>query len=586
MFSLPLIFFLVMLSGLFSGLTLGLLGLDVIGLQIVQKGDNKYLAKCAESIVPIREKGNMLLCTLLLGNVAVNSALSILTADIANGLMGFFVSTALIVVFGEILPQATCTRYALQVGARAVPIVKLLLCLMYIVAKPMSLVLDWLLGQEVGTIFSRKELLEMLKLQISMGACDEEEGAVAQQVAEGALSFRDKKVGEVMTPLEDAYLLSAETRLGYDTIREIFETGFSRIPVYGQDKHDYKGLLYTKDLMLADPEDEMKLGDFIQIFNRKVETFFQGTKLVEVLSVFKKGGTHMGVVREVNTEIDTQPRFEVVGVLTLEDVVEEILQEEIVDETDVYVDVDNRVRVNDGRSMRKLNLAVFNPVWRRRGEQLGYEEVAAIGSHLSRLAFGEESDLSHLQLSRRAVEWLVSTSEVRNLERCTPLGVTEPEAADWLYRLGQESDRCTLVLQGRLCARVGRESFRSEVGAFSLLGIEALSPDSFYPDFGAFLETKNVRVLTIRKAQFDQAKSLDKHPQKLEQAMQALAAGDAAQVSRKFARELQHSSSKHHCSSHNPDGENEDGGFNRGWIEDGEDWVESHSDYKRYSIGL
>ena len=99
--------------------------------------------------------------------------------------------------------------------------------------------------------------------------------------------------------------------MGYTAIREIFETGYSsvalaldvesrgRIPIYGNNKHDYRGLLYTKDLMLADPEDEMKadgsrswlldaigmiwhdlsldvwrtmcpqVGDFIQIFNRK-----------------------------------------------------------------------------------------------------------------------------------------------------------------------------------------------------------------------------------------------------------------------------------------------------------------------------
>merc|ERR1719222_1860210 len=135
-----------------------------------------------------------------------------------------------------------------------------------------------------------------------------------------------------MTPLDDAYMLPSSTRLGYTTIRQIFETGFTRIPVYGQHKNDYKGLLVTKDLMLADPEDEMKLGDFIQIFHRKVETFFKADKLGHVLNRFKKGGTHMGLVREVNTEVDTNPVFQIRGVITLEDVIEEILQDEIVDE--------------------------------------------------------------------------------------------------------------------------------------------------------------------------------------------------------------------------------------------------------------
>jgi metal transporter CNNM len=52
--------------------------------------------------------------------VAVNAALSILLADLTDGLMGFFLSTALIVIFGEIVPQAVCSRYGLQIGAKII----------------------------------------------------------------------------------------------------------------------------------------------------------------------------------------------------------------------------------------------------------------------------------------------------------------------------------------------------------------------------------------------------------------------------------------------------------------------------------
>ena len=63
-----LVIVLICMSALFSGLTLGLLGLDKIGLQIVMSGDDKKLAANAARIAPIRENGNLLLCTLLLGN--------------------------------------------------------------------------------------------------------------------------------------------------------------------------------------------------------------------------------------------------------------------------------------------------------------------------------------------------------------------------------------------------------------------------------------------------------------------------------------------------------------------------------------
>lgn len=537
--SLPIIFFLVMLSGLFSGLTLGLMGLDMVGLQVVSKGAIPSLAKAAEKIMPVREKGNQLLCTLLLGNVAVNSALAILTADIANGLMGFLVSTALIVIFGEILPQAACSRYALQVGAVTVPIVQALMLIFYILTKPMSIVLDWLLGQEVGTIHSRKELMEMLKMQISLGAVDEATGDMAKQVAEGALNFRDKQAGEVMTPWEDAYMLSIDTVLGYDKIREIFETGYSRVPVYGKDKHDYKGLLYTKDLMLADPEDEMKLGNFIQIFTRKVETFWRNTRLVDCLNTFKKGGTHMGLVRKTEFLDDKNPAFTILGVLTLEDVMEEILQEEIVDETDVYVDVDNRIKVF-GREPKAFDLGVFNPVWRRKTDRLSKEEVCGIAALLAREVFCEDPhDISGLHLSDRALQWLISVGDIVGRTRSTHrTDVEEPEPQDWLYHNGRISSSCTLVLQGRIAVRVGREGFRSEAGAFSVLAKDALRPGDFAPDFGAFLGTLKVRYLVLTKARYQEAQALDRNPEALEHALAQLAEEAVGAVSRKEAREI------------------------------------------------
>ena len=70
------------LSGLFSGLNLGLLGLDVKNLELLTKGpfqteEEAMDAKRAHAILPIRRKGNLLLCTILIGNVFVNSFLSV-----------------------------------------------------------------------------------------------------------------------------------------------------------------------------------------------------------------------------------------------------------------------------------------------------------------------------------------------------------------------------------------------------------------------------------------------------------------------------------------------------------------------------
>jgi metal transporter CNNM len=63
---------LLLLSGLFSGLTLGLMSLDMVSLEILAEGGEEQERECAKKILPIRAKGNLLLCTLLLGNTMVN----------------------------------------------------------------------------------------------------------------------------------------------------------------------------------------------------------------------------------------------------------------------------------------------------------------------------------------------------------------------------------------------------------------------------------------------------------------------------------------------------------------------------------
>jgi hypothetical protein len=107
-----LIVVLILLSALFSGLTLGLMSLDKTGLEIIMGGDDPKAAEYARIIYPVREDGNLLLCTLLLGNVMVNSLLSILLAEYTGGLVGLVSSTFLIVIFGEILPQAVVSSLA------------------------------------------------------------------------------------------------------------------------------------------------------------------------------------------------------------------------------------------------------------------------------------------------------------------------------------------------------------------------------------------------------------------------------------------------------------------------------------------
>ncbi|CAM9922431.1 unnamed protein product, partial [Ectocarpus sp. 8 AP-2014] len=93
----------------------------------------------SQKIQPVRADGNLLLCTLLLGNVAVNALLSIVMAQLTSGLVGFALATVIITIFGEIIPQAVCSRHALRIGSKVVPLVKGIIFLFYPITKPLSL---------------------------------------------------------------------------------------------------------------------------------------------------------------------------------------------------------------------------------------------------------------------------------------------------------------------------------------------------------------------------------------------------------------------------------------------------------------
>lgn len=181
-----LIILLVVMSAIFSGLTLGLMGLDLTGLEIVMEGDNAANSEAAKKIYPIRKKGNLLLCTLIVGNVAINALLSILLAEKAGGVLGFVISTCTIVIFGEILPQALCSRYALEIGSRTLPLTKIFLFLFWPICAPLAYVLDKFLGDELATTYSAAEMKKLLQIHVAEGRFDQE----TAETMKGALAYK------------------------------------------------------------------------------------------------------------------------------------------------------------------------------------------------------------------------------------------------------------------------------------------------------------------------------------------------------------------------------------------------------------
>ena len=263
--------FLLLLSGLFSGLTLGLMSLDMVSLEILAEGGDEEEKEYAKKIIPVRAKGNLLLCTLLLGNTMVNALIAILMADLTDGLVGLAVSTLSIVVCGEIVPQAACSRHGLYIGANTVWIVKIFIVLMYIIAWPISLALDYVLGRDIGQVFSANELNKLIRIHVENPDAQEESGLNKDDgnLLTGALEYKDKRVRDVMTELDKVFMVESSTRLTFQVLMDIYKSGFTRIPVYEIDRQNIVGMLFTKDLILIDPDDEVEIAAVISFHGNR-----------------------------------------------------------------------------------------------------------------------------------------------------------------------------------------------------------------------------------------------------------------------------------------------------------------------------
>ncbi|KAM7392308.1 hypothetical protein PAMA_007428 [Pampus argenteus] len=343
---------LLVLSGMFSGLNLGLMALDPMELRIVQSCGTDKEKKYARKIEPIRSKGNYLLCSLLLGNVLVNTTLTILLDDlIGSGLGAVVASTIGIVIFGEIVPQALCSRHGLAVGANTISVTKFFMFLTFPVSFPVSKLLDVLLGQEIGTVYNREKLVEMLKVTEPYNDLVKEE----MNMIQGALELRTKTVEDVMTPLGNCFMIQADAVLDFNTMSEIMESGYTRIPVYDDERSNIMDILYVKDLAFVDPDDCTTLKTITKFYNHPVHFVFHDTKLDAMLEEFKKGKSHLAIVQKVNNEGEGDPFYEVLGLVTLEDVIEEIIKSEILDESDLYTDNRNRKKVDPNKSKRDFS---------------------------------------------------------------------------------------------------------------------------------------------------------------------------------------------------------------------------------------
>jgi len=600
---------LVCLSALFSGLTLGLMSLDTTGLEIIVAGGEEPDRSRAEKILPLRRAGNELLCTLLLSNTLVNALLSIFLGQLTSGVVGGILATAIIVIFGEIIPQATCSRHALLIGSMCIEPVRICMWVLKPITFPMAKALDWLLGQEIGGGHSKRELEHLLRMQETTEQTRETseqwkgEGApkgitsTEKKLLGGVLTLSEKCACDVMTDFDNIFMIEYSARLDFEGLREIYRSGYTRVPVYRSARNNLVGVLNTKDLVLVDADDELLVSEMMAACGRPIFCVPHNLRLDKMLNMFKQSRTHLALVqhtgepiargqssdggssevparvegvelmhtsstrladREITpapmpppppalgderrssetekpaalvgavglTDLDNSLHSgkpvvlassghldDIVGIVTLEDVLEELLQAEIVDENDQVEDnvtlktVEGKVKEMADRRFAFLDMLQHQPraaLLSGLGSGTGSASVGHLGCSEIRMTSTELAAVCSF-LSGNVKEFSPSVLSPETLlsliMQCKVCDVLPGTPAALLCCRAQPCGFAYLMLQGRVKVTAGAEAFKTEFGPWTILAPRSLLADGYEPDFTATV-VEHARLLLISSTSY------------------------------------------------------------------------------------
>mmetsp|Transcript_6117 Transcript_6117/g.15783 ORF Transcript_6117/g.15783 Transcript_6117/m.15783 type:complete len:495 (-) Transcript_6117:32-1516(-) len=412
-----------------------------VDLEVMRRTGTEGEKRCAEKIIPVVANQHYLLVTLLLCNAFAAEALPLVIDRLANPIVAIILSMSVLLIMGEIVPQAICKHHALSVGAASAPLCRFLMFVTAPVSWPIAKLLDLMLGEGHAAMFRRSQLEEFVDMHGAEEGMGGELTETEISIIKGALAFSGKVAQEAMTPINKVFMLSSNTILSQGTFNKILATGHSRVPVYrGEDRNDIMGIILVKELVGINPADNVPI---THVTLRSLPAVSIETPMYDMLDLFETGRSHMALlmtgmplhttenigtepgmtssasqamlvaqpsglppqrrptnrideavplgqtrsrknifvteppsktsrpnilsawatseppvnedVAVINEAVEEVPAVPVAaGVLTIEDCIEELIQNEIVDETDRYVDNIQSERVTAARLVSKL----------------------------------------------------------------------------------------------------------------------------------------------------------------------------------------------------------------------------------------
>ena len=327
---------LVFWAAVMSGLTVALLSMDELNMRIIEASGSAYEIECAQLITPLLKRRNLLLVTLLVCNAIAMEALPIYMVKIVPTHVAIFLSVTLVLLFSEVIPQAVFSRFRLSVGAVLARFVLFLMTLLYPICWPIGELLDRTVGTHALTMYRRAELRELTSQHLKTE--ENPEGPLNPQevrILTGTLTLADKQAVDAMTPLADTFMLPDWTVLEPNRLREIMASGFSRIPVYSGADARVTGVLRVQNLIIISRARREKgavtILDVSSEDRPDIRAVFEITRvadtlpLLQLLQFFLRGGTRLALVVRQEGVKDLS-ECDAIGVVGLEDVIEELLQ--------------------------------------------------------------------------------------------------------------------------------------------------------------------------------------------------------------------------------------------------------------------
>lgn len=318
---------------------------------LAEKGNRK-----AKLVLNISENYDTMLSTILIGNNIVNilsaSLSTILFISWINETSGPTVSTAvmtvIVLIFGEITPKTLAKKRPEAFAMFAAPFLKFLMVILFVftfIFKKWQDFISKLVKDKEEDQVTEEEILTLVEEATEDGVLDEDES----ELIKSAIEFGDLEVIDIFTPRVDVKALPLDAT--YEEIDQAFTgNAFSRLPIYDEDIDHIVGIIYYKDFYQAE-EEKFKLSDII-----KEPMFVMKHKLVnELLKEFQTNKQHFAVVSD---EFGS-----VAGIVTMEDILEEIVGE-IWDEYDeIHEDVkkvSENVYIVSGKANIDKVLEVFD----------------------------------------------------------------------------------------------------------------------------------------------------------------------------------------------------------------------------------